>query len=353
SDTVQITINGNSYSKGKDFYFYRGFNDTNFTANSIVFAGYGIDDEKYSDFENINVKNKVVLIIKGEPKKKNKYRLTGNDEPSRWSKNWRNVLETLKQKGAAAVFIVRMDYDLPENQIRISHYMSKPVTVLESNQNSKSQFPPYFYISPRMANDLLFSSGKTIQELQKSIDKKFKPQSFEIENVSVSVKMNRKKEIKTAENILGYIEGTDKKDEVVIITAHYDHIGKHDTVVYNGADDDGSGTVALLEIAAAFKRAKDEGYPIKRSILIMPVSGEEKGLLGSQYYSENPLFPLENTVADINIDMIGRIDEAHKKDTNYVYVIGSDMLSSELHKINEQVNNQYTKLKLDYTYNSK
>ncbi len=154
------------------------------------------------------------------------------------------------------------------------------------------------------------------------------------------------------ENILGYIEGSDLKEEVIIITAHYDHLGKHDTLIFPGADDNGSGTAAILEIAEAFMLAKKEGNGPRRSVLIMPVSGEEKGLLGSKYYTKKPVFPLENTVTNLNVDMIGRIDDWHK-DGNYIYLIGSDMLSQELHNISEEVNKKYTKLKLDYTFNEK
>lgn len=123
--------------------------------------------------------------------------------------------------------------------------------------------------------------------------------------------------------------------------------------VYNGADDDGSGTVALMEMAVAFQKAKNEGHGPKRSILILHVTGEEHGLHGSRYYAENPLFPLINTVADVNIDMIGRRDDLHKDSNNYIYVIGSDYLSTDLYNICESVNKEYTKLDLDYKYNDK
>jgi len=154
------------------------------------------------------------------------------------------------------------------------------------------------------------------------------------------------------ENVLGYIEGTDLKDELLIITAHYDHLGKHDSLIFNGADDDGSGTVAALEIAEAFMLAKKEGKGPRRSVLIMPVSGEEKGLLGSKYYTDNPIYPLEKTVANLNIDMIGRLDDWHTS-PDYVYLIGSDRLSQDLHDISEQVNNMYVGIDLDYRFNEK
>lgn len=156
-----------------------------------------------------------------------------------------------------------------------------------------------------------------------------------------------------SENIWAFIEGTEKPNEVLVISAHYDHVGMKNGEVFNGADDDGSGTVALLEIAQAFKKAKNDGFGPKRSILFLHVTGEEHGLHGSRFYSENPLFPIENTIADINIDMIGRRDTLHPKTNNYVYVIGSDRLSSELHTINEEVNAKYTQLELDYKYNDR
>lgn len=152
-----------------------------------------------------------------------------------------------------------------------------------------------------------------------------------------------------SENILAFIEGTEKPNEIIVISAHYDHVGTKDGVVYNGADDDGSGTVALMEIAEAFKQAQKLGKAPKRSILFLHVTGEEHGLLGSKYYSENPIFPLENTVVDLNIDMIGRGDKENEG-KNYVYVIGSEMLSSELKKINENANNVTNKLELNYKY---
>ena len=161
--------------------------------------------------------------------------------------------------------------------------------------------------------------------------------------------LGQKKKIK-GENVLGFIEGSDLKDELIIVTAHYDHLGKHDSLIFNGADDDGSGTVAAMEIAEAFMLAKNAGHGPRRSVLVMAVSGEEKGLLGSKYYTDHPIYPLENTVANLNIDMIGRIGDFHT-DPNYVYLIGSDMLSTELHNISEAVNEEYVGLDLDYTFN--
>ncbi len=159
--------------------------------------------------------------------------------------------------------------------------------------------------------------------------------------------------LKDSENIWAFIEGSEHPEQIIVISAHYDHIGVENGEIYNGADDDGSGTVALLEMAKAFAKAKKEGKGPKRSILFLHVTGEEHGLHGSRYYTENPLYPLANTVADINIDMIGRRDNLHPDTNNYVYVIGSDRLSSELHTITNEVNDKYIKMDLDFRFNAR
>jgi len=152
-----------------------------------------------------------------------------------------------------------------------------------------------------------------------------------------------------SENILAFIEGSEKPDEIIVVSAHYDHVGTKNGVVYNGADDDGSGTVGVMEIAKAFQSAKKAGNGPKRSILFLHVTGEEHGLFGSEFYSENPVFPLANTVVDLNIDMIGR-DDPENRGKQYVYVIGSEMLSSQLKVINEVANKKTNNLELNYKY---
>lgn len=159
-------------------------------------------------------------------------------------------------------------------------------------------------------------------------------------------------EVKDTENVVAFIEGSEFPEEVLVISSHYDHVGIDDEGrIYNGADDDGSGTVAILEIAEAFKQAKEDGVGPRRSILFLNVTGEEKGLVGSRYYTENAIFPLEQTVANLNIDMIGRIGNDMEDAGDYVYLIGSDKLSTELHEISENVNEEYLNMNLDYTYN--
>ena len=154
-----------------------------------------------------------------------------------------------------------------------------------------------------------------------------------------------------SENVLAYIKGSEKPEEVIVISAHLDHMGMDSQGnIFYGADDDGSGTVAVMEIARAFQLAAKDGKGPKRSILFLHVTGEELGLFGSSYYVEHPAFPLENTVCDLNIDMIGRIDPDKKDNSNYVYLIGSNMLSQDLQDVSTRVNDKYTQLELDYKF---
>jgi Zn-dependent M28 family amino/carboxypeptidase len=154
-------------------------------------------------------------------------------------------------------------------------------------------------------------------------------------------------------NVLGYLEGSDLRDQLLVISAHYDHLGKKDSVIYFGADDDGSGTVGLLELASAFSKAKSAGVGPRRSILFLANSGEEKGLWGSEFYTDHPVYPLEKTTADLNIDMIGRSDPKRTQgdSTNYVYVVGDDRLSSDLRPVSVEMNRKYIGLELDYKFN--
>ena len=157
------------------------------------------------------------------------------------------------------------------------------------------------------------------------------------------------------ENVIAIIKGSEKPEEYVILSAHLDHVGiDKDGEIYNGADDDGSGTVALLEIAQAFKKAKDKGKGPKRSVVFLHVTGEEKGLLGSKYYTENPIYPLENTVVNLNVDMIGRIDPTREaKNRDYIYLIGSNHDSNDLHNLSEETNTATVNMTLDYRFNDK
>jgi len=208
-------------------------------------------------------------------------------------------------------------------------------------------------VSPRLANEILKGTGKSLSQLRQAAieDSAFHPVSLNQSTVSIDI--STMKEIKTTENVLGLLEGSDPKlkDEIVAFTAHFDHLGvTGDGAINPGADDDGSGTVTVLELAQAF--AANPVKP-KRSLLFMTVVGEEKGLWGSDWYVKHPIIPLEKTVADLNTDMVGRVDKKYEdlKNPNYVYVIGSDKISTQLDSVLKLSNKQSENLILDYTYN--
>lgn len=348
----KLIVNQTPYTFLKDFYCFGSEVGAGIkiNTNEIVFAGYGIQEGEMDDYKGLDVKGKIVLMLRGEPvNKKGISAVTKTEQKSEWSTEISKKIENARKLNPALILII--ENDMEQSIKKYSHTINRSSVSLPKNVESPENYViPCIYISKTIAEDLLKPNNKKFDEVQAKIDNsgKFKP--FLV-NSTVNVVINRLKNNITAENVLGYLKGSEKPDELIVVTAHYDHLGIVDGEVYNGADDDGSGTVSVIELAQAFAEAAKNGFAPKRSMLFMTVSGEEKGLLGSSYYSDHPVFPLENTVADLNIDMVGRIDKEHKDKPDYVYVIGSDKLSSQLHEINEQVNKTYTKLNLDYTYN--
>lgn len=252
--------------------------------------------------------------------------------------NWRKVLAEAKDLDAAGIILI------VEDESRFSFIMTRYSRYLQGSRmalESTNAGNKIIIGDPELASWMFDVPYDKLKETGKNKSARL------ILNADMLV------EDITAENVLGFLKGSEKPEEVLVVTSHYDHIGISDNgEINNGADDDGSGTSTVLEIAQAFSEAAAKGIRPRRSILFMTVSGEEKGLLGSEYYTENPVFPMENTVTNLNVDMVGRVDEGHEKNPNYVYVIGADKLSKELHDISGKANKTYTQLELDYTYNA-
>jgi hypothetical protein len=215
-----------------------------------------------------------------------------------------------------------------------------------------SALPKIIFINRSVADELLKSSGNTLTSLQNEIDKSMKSNSFEIPGKKIRINMAARNEEKILNNIAGYVEGSDPvlKNEVVVFSGHYDHIGGTGSKVNPGADDDASGCAALLEMAQAFGSLKKKP---SRTILFLWVSGEEIGLYGSESYTRSPLFPLNKTVADLNMDMIGRVkgvadstDQTPMTGPNSVFVI-TDNQSKELIAIADGIDK---KSKIDFDY---
>ena len=325
---AHMVVNGKELVINLDFQPSLAFNNNGtIYFSEVVFAGYGIVDSTYNSYGTVNVRGKAVLIAEGGP--------DGFSGERGRTNSFAKILAA-REKGAAAVFLVSSNF--------------KPAGPgnMYVNLFKESQYPAFYTISDKTAELLIDSSWNTMKEKIKK--EKQEPMPLKVD---VQLEVNKKIEKLQSSNVLGVLEGTDKKNEYLVVTAHYDHLGKRGETVYYGADDDGSGTVSVLEIAEAFVKAKAAGKGPRRSILFMTVSGEEKGLWGSQYYSNYPTIHPDLITANLNIDMIGRIDTERKKpDTlNYVYVVGDDKLSSELKPLSEGVNNKYSKLVLDYKFN--
>lgn len=315
-------------------------------SNDIIFVGYGIMEEIYNSFKDVDLTNKVVVVLSGEPKADGSYFISGENKKSKWSDK-KFKLEAIRTLNPS--LIIYIDNDFEKYKTFYKHQLEgSALTLAYKNKNATDI--PVITAGSAVAEELLLPNKKILAKVITQLSTSKKPRKALKLKSTIQVNINFIEQAVSSDNVLGMIPGSTYADEYVFITAHYDHIGVTDGKVFNGADDDGSGTVAVLEMAQAFMDAKKAGYAPKRSIIFMTVSGEEKGLLGSLYYTDHPVVPLVNTVADLNIDMVGRIDEDHKTDTNYVYIIGSDKLSSELHNINVRAGEE-ADINLDYKYN--
>jgi hypothetical protein len=326
---IYVKAGQNQYVNFEDVVYYGSQDSGGEITLPIVFAGKG----KAEDYTELDVKDKAVAVA------------VNSDE------NFRAPLDIAREKGAKMVFVFNPDANaFKELAGQFKGYMSGGMLSVKKPEPNSGR-AGVFFLSPTVVEKVF---GTTMEKLLKNMTAK-KPSLKKVKPGSITYRTAMDVKILKTENVLGYLEGTDKKDELIVITSHYDHIGMRKgtegDLINNGADDDGSGTVSVMELAKVFAQAKKDGKGPRRSILFMTVTGEEKGLLGSDYYTQNPVFPLANTVVNLNIDMVGRRDAQHKDSPPYVYVIGSDKLSTELHNLSESVNKTTTNLVFDYTYN--
>ncbi|KAA9331494.1 M28 family peptidase [Hymenobacter busanensis] len=350
--TGTLKVGTQSYQWMKDFYGYGSSPFQTATTLQPVFAGYGIEQEGYSDYAALgDVKGKDLIVLLGEPNQDGKALLGKEGQPSKWGMDFRAKSALATQKGARSVFFVYADAkdSFSKSAARMAPYLSRPsIRFMDAKKDAKAAT---FFVSQAAGAKLLGTTEAGLTAYMASVNKANKALPSKFKPAKLTLNAPKKVEPFTTENVLGFLEGTDKKDEIMVVSAHYDHIGIIGGQVHNGADDDGSGTVSVLEMAQAFTQAKAEGHGPRRSILFLTVTGEEKGLLGSEYYTDHPVFPLEQTIVDLNIDMVGRTDKDHEGKADYVYVIGSDKLSSELYQIVETANKQYIQMDLDYRFN--
>ncbi|MDX2246489.1 MAG: M28 family peptidase [Bacteroidia bacterium] len=313
--TARVRRNSQKLTHLKEMICLNGNTYGNEVKVPLVFVQKGNPE----DYTGLDVKGKAVLMVD-------------------YAEDAIEKKEYALEQGAVAFFAVttRTASQFNRQMKLFSFYLSRPKVELKE---SGKPFPT-FMISPEYAAVLLNVAEGEFQTLSRG------------HSSEVQYKVEVEETFLSTENVVGIVEGTDKKEEVIVITAHYDHIGKQGEKIYYGADDNASGTVALLEIAEAFAEAAKQGVRPRRSVLFIALTAEEKGLLGSDYYTQNPLFPLEKTVTNLNMDMVGHLDQNHTQNPRFVSVVGSDWLSSELHEIHETANQKYVQLELDYRFNS-
>ncbi|HEX3767867.1 MAG TPA: M28 family peptidase, partial [Puia sp.] len=327
-----IRVDGQEFELNRDYQnrvLSKSFSFS-YGLSNVVFAGYGLSDSVRDDYQGLNVHGKIVMILGGFP--------PGYVQTQITKKSFNSFAKVDAAMAHGAVAILSIQEDFPRNK-----------TPGDAGLMYRSYFreeisPAFFYISENIARKIM-GADYDLAKKGRSGTKLYKADIF--------LSLQKQTQLLQSSDVLGFLEGGDLKDQLLVISAHYDHLGKKDSVIYFGADDDGSGTVSLLELAAAFSRAKSAGKGPRRSILFLANSGEEKGLWGSEFYTDHPLYPLDKTTADLNIDMIGRKDPGRKKgdSNNYVYIVGDDKLSTDLHSISVATNKKYTGLELDYKFN--
>ena len=331
-ESAMLRLNGNSLTMVNDFFLQpASFATGNWNAESVLFASYGLSDSINHDFDGLDIKNQWVMVIDGTPADMHQTAEANSYANYRAS---RMKPAAIKSKGVKGLLIISRK--LPEAtgaSVRGNMYIDK-----------KGNDIPVIYITLSAAADILHQPLDSFAQLQ-NIIRGIYPAKLAFNEQKTTLNLQ-------SSDVIGVLPGTDKKDEYVFVTGHYDHLGKQGNVIYYGADDDGSGTTSVLQIANAFVQAKKAGNGPRRTMVFMTVSGEEKGLWGSAYYTSHPVFPLNKTSVDLNIDMVGRIDPDYKGDSlNYVYTIGEDKLSSDLLPISDSVNKKYSRLELDRRFN--
>lgn len=321
-----IRINDKTYTANTDFFYSGNPINMEELESKLVFLGTG----EREDFLKQDLRGKSVFVLNKDMQK------------------MRGILHLADSLSINAIFtpLAQTESEFQNLTTRVKGFFEQTQITLSDPAQVKTPTIGSVYLSPQLTELLL---GKSISELQAWIDSKKSYKSIKAK--PFKYKINKKVKTIESENVLGMIEGTDLKDEVIVISCHYDHIGITNGEINNGADDDGSGTSAIMEMSEAFAQAVKDGNGPRRTLLFIAFTGEEKGLLGSEHYADHPIIPLENTIVNLNIDMIGRKDDPHPNNDNYVYLVGSDKLSGQLHNISEAVNSAYFNLDLDYTYN--
>lgn len=348
---TSIEIGGQSYKTGADFIAFP--NAVDITA-PVVFVGHGwVNKAKnINPYQNIDIKDKIVIITNSWPKGSSFMELYGENR-----KDWINPYKYIESNGGKAIISLTDFNDLVSWERILTRYQERGESTFDKLQKSSSM--PFIILSPKLLDKLFAKESKHASDLFYDSNQEVTPFAL-TETNKITLKVAVKKDTESTQNVIAILEGSDPvlKDEYVAIGAHYDHVGVNNSItgdkIYNGADDDGSGTVAVLQLAEAFANAPRP----KRSIMFVWHCGEEKGLLGSRYLTKFPTIPLDKIITQLNIDMIGRSKKAGDNNpannelssSDEIYVIGSKLMSTELGQVSESVNNSNLNLKFNYKY---
>jgi len=339
---ASFTVGSATYRLGKDFYPGSSLPKTDVHFDELVFVGFGQNTPHYSDLDGAQIKGKWVIAMPG-----------GIDSLGKWQPTeLRLQYRMLSQKGAAGVILVNPNFGKEVEGV-LERFKKERISLAEvTDENGETGRPqiPLIVMSPKAAK-------KIFKQMRVKAKKERKNRIKAQKGVPVVAKINGSMQIDQyvrlfdAPNVMGYIRGEEQSEQFVLLSAHLDHLGEHDGEIYYGADDNGSGSAALLSIAREISRWSQEGIRPRRSIAIVWFSGEENGLLGSKWLANHAPMASDMITTNINVDMIGRSDSRHKAGQKYIYVIGADRISQDLHDVGEKVNEQCCKLELDYAYN--
>ncbi|CAN5507961.1 hypothetical protein BH18ACI3_BH18ACI3_01810 [soil metagenome] len=362
-----VEIGGRKFAYGKDFMRVAG-NNTGSVSAPIVYAGNGwiVKSKNLNAYQNIDVKGKYIAVYaEGIPSNQDIVPLpTGvvaADLQGEFGRDWADAVTYARQNGAVGVIVLPSKF-LQENweglrqRFGRTRYYVEKLAAPPAAPPTTASVPSIFVASPEVANSIF--AGESANPLRGNAGN-----SFDLNpNKKINFNIVPNSESVMTQNVVAVWEGSDRilKNEMVAIGAHYDHVGTNPNApgpdkIWNGADDDGSGTVAVLAIAEALAKAKTRP---KRSVLFVWHAGEEKGLWGAEYFNKFPTVDIKNVVAQLNIDMIGRSKKPgdtnpKNKDLtgeNAIYVIGSEMMSSTLGAITKQTNDAFLKMTYDYKY---
>ncbi|MBP6872269.1 MAG: M20/M25/M40 family metallo-hydrolase [Bacteroidales bacterium] len=329
----RLMVNGGELKVGRDFLFLSDPVDIkgNFP---VIFAGFGIEDKAYSDFSGLDVKGKILLVFSGEPRdKKGRSVITGKEEQSKKGYYFSKAALATAKGAAGVIIIARKDSDFRDFLKNRDQYETEPnISYPEPGEEDVTKKEVFSaFVDLKTAAMLVGEKPAVLSAAMKEMESSLATAAgrfagrVEIDASSDCVAL-------PTANIVAIVEGSEKKHEAVVVVAHYDHLGEFAGDIYYGADDNASGTAAVMELAEAFSRAVAEGVRPKRTVIFLAVSAEELGLYGSRHYTDHPLIPLDSTVACINIDMIGRSSE---KQVTSDYISGYVYRSPELYALTQ------------------